>query len=182
MNNLKLWLPLIVLVFISIIFIFGLEKDPTLIPSALINKKAPDFNLPSLNLKTGKFQNNVSYSPNYWDEKVWVINVFASWCVACNFEHPHLMKISLNHPNVELIGLAYKDKPEDTARWIKKNGNPYKKIIMDFSGRTGIDYGVYGVPETFIIDKKGLIKYKHIGPINEEFYSLYLSPILKKNN
>ena len=182
MNNLKLWLPLIFLAFISTIFVFGLKKDPTLIPSALINKKAPDFNLPSLDLKTGQAQKNISYSPSIWKEKVWVINVFASWCVACNIEHTHLMDISKNYPGVELIGLAYKDNPTDTTKWIKKNGNPYKKIIMDIGGRTGIDYGVYGVPETFIIDKKGFIRFKHIGPINEEFYSLHLLPILQSNN
>tara|TARA_E500000178_G_C17036221_1_gene763506 strand:- start:6760 stop:7320 length:561 start_codon:yes stop_codon:yes gene_type:complete len=176
---LKPWIPVIVLAAGGVLFVFGLQNDPRKIPSALINKQAPDFELPVLNLNN--FDDKASsFTPEHWRGKVWILNVFASWCVACQIEHPHLVNIAMENPNIDLIGLAYKDKPVETSNWLSRFGNPYDVVIVDRLGQTGIDYGVYGVPETFIIDEKGFIRYKHIGPIQSTFFAEFVEPLIAK--
>lgn len=181
MRYLKVWFPLSLLILLIVIFFFGLGKDPSHIPSVRVNKQAPEFNLKSLTQSLNKSNNDETTNPEYWRGQVWVLNVFASWCVACNIEHPILMKLAEENPKIKLIGLAYKDEPSDTENWLRKNGNPYSKVLLDLNGNVGIDYGVYGVPETFIIDSDGIIRYKNIGPIQPSFFEDHLKPIINKN-
>lgn len=136
-------------------------KDPREVASPLIGKAAPAFVLPHLH-DAGK-----QFSPQDMQGKVWLFNVWASWCGACKDEHPFLMELSRQNI-VPLIGLDYKDKREDGEAWLERGGNPYVLSISDIEGRVGIDYGVYGVPETYVIDKQGIIQYKEIGPVTPQ--------------
>ena len=113
---------------------------------------------------------------------VWLLNVFASWCVTCQIEHKYLMEIAKNNPDLKLIGLAYKDDPTATLNWLRKFGNPYSEIVVDREGLTGIDWGVYGVPETFVVDEKGIIVYKNIGAIDENFFQKITLPVILKTD
>ncbi len=174
----KVWIPLCFLVLTVFLFLLGLRNDPSYIPSALIDKKAPEFSLKNLDSVINK-QNDFLYTTNSWKGKVWILNIFASWCLACNVEHPVLMKISKEHPKIELVGLAYKDEPLETRKWLKQNGNPYSTVLVDINGNVGLDYGVYGVPETYIIDSVGKIKYRHVGPIQPDFFEEFVSPLIE---
>lgn len=148
----------------------GLTLNPRDLPSALIGKKVPHFALPSL------IQNRQTITPEMFAQQVWVLNVWASWCVACQSEHHVLLQNRLPE-NVALVGLNYKDDAHNAIRWLKQmGGNPYHIIAQDTKGRVGIDLGVYGVPETFIIDKKGKIIYRFTGAINQEDYTHILLP------
>ena len=170
---LRYLIPLFLFIGLVILFIFGLQNDPRKVPSPLIDKPAPMFNLPTLhNAET-------SISLNDLKGEVALINVWASWCAACRTEHPVLVKAVANTP-LNIYGLVYKDNREDALQWLNQLGNPYKECIFDESGRTGIEYGVYGVPETFILDKNGIIRYKHIGPIDQEQLDTIILPIVKK--
>ena len=170
---LRYLIPLFLFIGLVVLFIFGLQHDPRKVPSPLIDKPAPAFVLPTLhdaeqNLSIDDLKGQVS-----------LINVWASWCVACRAEHPVLVKAVTNTP-LNIYGLNYKDKREDALQWLDQLGNPYKESAFDESGRTGIEYGVYGVPETFILDKKGIIRYKHIGPIEQEQLDTIILPLVKK--
>ncbi|NDU86122.1 MAG: DsbE family thiol:disulfide interchange protein [Ferrovum sp.] len=148
----------------------GLSHDPHEVPSPFIGKPAPDFRLP-------KLEGDGTFGPADYRGKVWLLNVWASWCVSCREEHPVLLKYSrLNQ--VPLVGLDYKDQADDGRKWVDQYGNPYTLTVMDVDGRVGIDYGVYGVPETYVIDKNGTIRYKQIGPITEEVLQKTLMPMI----
>jgi cytochrome c biogenesis protein CcmG, thiol:disulfide interchange protein DsbE len=153
----------------------GLQLDPRHLPSAQIDKQAPAFTLPVLGT-------NATLTSTSLKGKVWILNVFASWCAACVIEHPRLLQLQNRLAagnNVAMIGLAYKDHAEDSARWLQQHGNPYSQVALDLDGKTGIDYGVYGVPETFVIDADGVIRYRHVGPISDDFYEQHVLPVLK---
>lgn len=155
---LKYLLPLLLFIVLAIFLAVGLRLNPKDIPSPLIDKPAPAFALPILaspekTLKQSDLQG-----------KVWLLNVWASWCISCREEHPLLLQLAKQNL-VMLVGLNYKDEAQAANLWLQKLGNPYNVSIMDSDGRTGIDYGVYGVPETFVIDKRGVIRYKHTGPV-----------------
>ena len=157
----KFIIPLILFVVLIGFLLVGLNRDPHEVPSPLINKPAPAFNVPQLAKPT------VSFSPEQMKGQVWILNVWASWCIACREEHP--MLIELGKANVApLIGLDYKDKRPDAIAMLAERGNPYLLSAFDADGRVGINYGVYGVPETYIIDKAGVIRFKQIGPITPE--------------
>ena len=162
----RLWLvllPIIVFTGLALLFWKGLSGTPNQIPSALINKPVPDFVLnpvDGMNL------------PGFSDEdlkkgKVTVINVWASWCAPCRIEHPLLTELA-KRPDITLYGMNYKDEPQNAVEFLNTLGQPFAGVGMDRDGRTAIDFGVYGVPETFIIDGQGMIRYKHIGPLTEE--------------
>lgn len=151
----------------------GLQRDPRQIPSPLIEKAAPAFTLPQLILP------EKTLSPADMKGKVWMLNVWASWCVACKLEHPVLMDLKKVNV-VPIIGLDYKDKRPDALKFLAQGGDPYDVSVMDADGRVGIDWGVYGVPETFIIDQKGIIRYKHIGPVTAESLQKTILPIIEK--
>jgi len=166
------FVPVTVFVGIAIAFASGLTRDPKLIPSTLIGKSVPQFNLPpvkgrTLGLATNNLQNEVS-----------IVNVFASWCVECRLEHPLIMQLK-SQGIVTIHGLNYKDRPDDAARWLDSLGDPYTRTGADISGRVGIDWGVYGVPETFVISKDGLIAYKHIGPLSAEALEKKIVPLIE---
>lgn len=153
-------LPVLVFVLVGVGLGIGLTRDPSTLPSALIGKPVPDFDLPPLNAagneKPGLASSDLT-------GKVQLVNVFASWCGPCRVEHPILMKLAKD--GVPVQALNYKDQPEDAARFLAKLGDPYERIGVDRNGRTGIEWGVYGVPETFVIDAEGKIRHKHVGPL-----------------
>lgn len=166
-------IPLGIFILMAGLLGYGLKLDPRLIPSPLIDKPAPAFLLARLHAP----QHQVSEKD--FQGQVWVLNVWASWCVACRAEHEVIKRLS-GLGMARVIGLNYKDNPEDARRWLQELGDPYALSLMDRDGRVGIDWGVYGVPETFIIDKDGLIRYKHIGPITLESLDREVIPMLKK--
>ena len=152
---------------------FGLKLDPREVPSPLIDKPAPAFSLPLLDAPDRRL------STQDMRGKVWILNVWASWCVACRIEHPVLVEFSKTGA-VPIYGLNYKDKREDAMGWLSKFGNPYTRSLSDTEGLVGIDFGVYGVPETFVIDKAGVIRYKQIGPITEQAWNEKIAPLVRE--
>ncbi len=166
-------LPLVVFVVMLGFLVVGLSLKPHEIPSPLIDKPAPAFSLPTLDAP----QQNLSAQD--LRGKVWILNVWASWCVACRIEHPLLVEFSKTGV-VPIYGLNYKDKREDAIAWLNKFGNPYTRSLSDTEGLVGIDFGVYGVPETFVIDKNGIIRLKQIGPVTPEVLRDEILPLVRK--
>ena len=162
---------LVLLAFLGI----GLTLNPRELPSPLVGKPAPAFELPRLHEPERKF------SPAEMKGRVWLLNVWASWCVSCREEHPVLLELSRSK-TVPLYGLNYKDPRDEALRWLKQFGDPYDMSVADVDGRIGINYGVYGVPETYVIDKAGVIRYKHIGPVNNEVLKKTLMPLIAELN
>lgn len=160
---------LVLLVFLAI----GLTRNPHEIPSPLINKPAPSFMAPVLDSGGLKVSNKDMLG------KVWLLNTWASWCVACREEHPVLMEFAKSKM-IPIVGLDYKDKDADGSKWLGRFGNPYDVVITDADGRIGIDFGVYGVPESFLIDKQGMIRYKQIGPFTTELVRNKLIPMIRE--
>jgi cytochrome c biogenesis protein CcmG, thiol:disulfide interchange protein DsbE len=165
-------LPLGIFVLLVILLGFGLTRDPKEVPSPLIGKAAPAFTLPLLSNQSKTF------SPADMAGKVWIMNVWASWCVSCRAEHEIIKRLS-RMKLVDIVGLDYKDEPIDGQGWLQQLGNPYTLSISDLKGHAGIDWGVYGVPETFLIGKDGLIKYKHIGPVTAQSLQDEIIPRIK---
>lgn len=171
----KFIIPLILFLVLVGFLAVGLNRDPREVPSPLINKPAPAFKVPQL-IDSGK-----SFSPEDMKGKVWVFNVWASWCVACREEHPMLVEMSKSQV-APLIGLDYKDKRADAMEMLARQGNPYNLSAFDNDGRVGINYGVYGVPETYVIDKAGIIRFKQIGPITQDVLEKSIYPIIAQLN
>ena len=167
----KFLIPLALFVVLVGFLAVGLQRDPSTIPSPLVNKAAPAFQVPQLILADKKF------SPADMKGQVWMLNVWASWCVACRVEHPLLVQLA-GSKVVPVIGLDYKDKRIDALGFLSKHGDPYNLSAFDPDGRVGIDYGVYGVPETFVIDKNGVIRHKQIGPITPEALQKIILPLI----
>ncbi len=162
-------------VLFAFIFFFlysGLNKDPTFIPSPLVGKKIPNFQSITL-------VDNKSISSNSLLGKFYIINVWASWCYACTLEHDDLLNITKKN-TIDVYGLNYKDNKFSAIQLLKEKGNPYKENIMDYNGDIAINFGVYGVPETFLINEKGIIVHKHVGPIDESYYKTIIFPKIKK--
>lgn len=170
---LRYLIPLIVFGVLVAFLGKGLFLNPSEVPSPLIDKPAPLFKLPQLHDSSGMFNSEDMLG------KVWLLNVWASWCVACRQEH-HLLVELARTKVVPIYGLDYKDDSEDALNWLKNFGNPYAISIVDVDGRVGINFGVYGVPETFVIDKEGIIRYKQIGPITIEALKEKILPLVKK--
>ncbi len=147
-------------------------KDISVVPSALIDKPVPPFTLPPIEGR------NDGFASTDLAGKVALVNVFASWCVPCRAEHPILMRLS--REGVPVYGINHKDKAEDARRFLAELGNPYRRIGADIDGRVSIDWGVYGYPETFVIDRAGRIRYKHIGPIMPRDLEELIRPILER--
>jgi cytochrome c biogenesis protein CcmG, thiol:disulfide interchange protein DsbE len=162
-------------VFVALVALLavGLRLNPREVPSPLIGKPAPDFELPLLHAP-GKI-----FSRKEMLGTVWIMNVWASWCPPCLVEHPVVTELARSGI-APVIGLNYKDAREDALPWLKRNGDPFKFTVYDAAGRIGIDYGVYGVPETYVIDRKGVIRYKHIGPLTPEVAEKKLRPLVKE--
>ena len=151
----------------------GLQLNPREVPSPLIGKPAPPFELPLLH------QPDKSFSHKEMLGQVWVMNVWASWCPPCLVEHPVVMDLARSGL-APVVGLNYKDAREDALPWLQKNGDPFKFTVYDAAGRIAIDYGVYGVPETYVIDRKGVIRYKHIGPLTPQVADKKLRPLIQE--
>ncbi len=164
-------LPLAIFILIVGLLAYGLGLDPKKVPSPLIDKPAPAFSLARLHTPQQQTSNKDLLG------EVWVLNVWASWCVACRAEHEFVTRLA-QMELVKVIGLNYKDKSVDAKGWLQQWGDPYSASLMDTDGRIGIDWGVYGVPETFIVDKNGLIRYKFIGPINQGTLDSEIVPLL----
>jgi cytochrome c biogenesis protein CcmG/thiol:disulfide interchange protein DsbE len=167
----KFLIPLVLFGVLVAFLAVGLTRDPREIPSPLVNKAAPAFKVAQL-IKADQM-----FSPADLKGQVWMLNVWASWCVACRSEHPLLVQLS-NAKLVPLIGLDYKDQRADGLKFLAQHGDPYTLSAFDGDGRVAIDYGVYGVPETFIIDKHGVIRHKQIGPITPEALEKTILPLL----
>ena len=192
--NRFLW-PLIGFIVLVVLLAVGLNLNPRDVPSPLVGKPAPAFALPKLGAMEQTF------SPKDLQGKVWLLNVWATWCVSCREEHPILVELAKNKA-LPLVGLNYKEVRGDGSldsdkiapdaekklaleradAWLNEHGNPYVLSVLDLDGRVGIDYGVYGVPETYIIDKAGIIRLKHIGPVTPDVYSSKILPLVAELN
>ncbi len=170
-SRITVFMPLLLFLGMVVLFGIGLTLNPREIPSPLIGKPVPVFDLPAvkgrqLGLSTAVLQDEVA-----------LVNVFASWCTACREEHPLLMSL-MTSGTVPIHGLNYKDKPDDAAKWLDELGDPYTRTGADINGRVGIDWGVYGVPETFVIDRHGRIAYKHIGALTPRVLQEKILPLV----
>ena len=172
MKSLRFIIPFAVFVLLAVFLAVGLTRDPREVPSPLVGKPAPAFRLTQLH------EEKLAFAPEDMKGKVWLLNVWASWCVSCRVEHPLLVEMSRSKV-VPIVGLNYKDGRDEGVQWLAKFGNPYALSAFDVDGKVGIDYGVYGVPETFVIDKQGVIRYKQIGPITPEALERKILPLLK---
>jgi cytochrome c biogenesis protein CcmG/thiol:disulfide interchange protein DsbE len=170
---LKYLIPLFVFSAIVILFVFGLQNDPRIVPSPFIDKPLPDIELPLLyepdrHLGTRDFAGEIS-----------LLNIWATWCIPCRQEHPLLVNLAREN-DVKIIGLNYKDDRDKAIRWLEDLGNPYDTVLFDESGTAGIDLGVYGVPETFIMDEDAIVRYKHIGPMSEKDMNEIIIPVINE--
>ncbi len=174
-NRFLYLLPLSVFLVLAVYFAIGLTKDPKILPSALINKPVPEFSLPPIEGGPGKGFSSADLK----GKGVSVVNVFASWCVPCRAEHPQITRLA-KLKVATVYGLNFKDKPGNALKWLKQLGDPYAAHGADTNGRVAIDWGVYGIPETFIIDNSGTIRYKYVGPIDARRLDEEILPIIKK--
>jgi len=173
--RLRFILPLMVFLVMVVFLGIGLKLDPHEVPSPLINKPAPAFTLPQLH------EPQKTFSPADMKGKVWLLNVWASWCVSCRQEHVYLTEFARDS-SINLMGLNYKDEPAAAMQWLERLGNPYKISISDIDGMAGLDWGVYGVPETFIIDKKGIVRHKQTGPVDPTILQTIIMPLIEQLN
>jgi len=186
----KFLIPLFLFLGLVVFLAVGLKRDPREIPSPLIDKPAPTFSLPTL-------VGDAAFSPTQMEGQVWMLNVWATWCVACREEHPVLVAFARKY-QVPIVGLSYKEiQPQDEEKsplsleakltlarlrsrvWLGRHGDPYQLSVLDLDGKVGIDYGVYGVPETYLIDPQGVIRYKHIGPMSSEILANEVLPLAR---
>jgi cytochrome c biogenesis protein CcmG, thiol:disulfide interchange protein DsbE len=167
----RTWIPLGVFAALVVLLGVGLTLNPRELPSPLVGKSAPHFELPLL-LEPGK-----TFSPADAAGKVWLFNVWASWCSSCRAEHPVLEELARTGA-VPIYALNYKDTREDATAYLRELGNPFALIAFDPQGRVGIDYGVYGTPETYVIDKRGVIRYKRVGPLTPELVKNTILPLV----
>lgn len=164
-------LPVALFAVVAGFFLVGLGMNPREIPSVLIDKPAPSFELPPLK------EDKPGLATADFDGQVTLVNFFASWCIPCRVEHPMLMDLAAEG-KVTVVGINYKDKPEDALKWLRQLGDPYGRIGADRDGRVAIDWGVYGVPESFVVDKAGRIRYKHVGPLSDEALKETVVPMM----
>ena len=160
------WVPFLVFAALAALFLLRIGGDPSRLPSALIGKPAPTLTLPPLEGLVESGKPVPGLDPALFKDRVTVVNVWASWCVPCRDEHPFLAKLA-EDKRITLAGINYKDAPENARRFLGRFGNPFAAVGVDDGGRAAIEWGVYGVPETFIVGRDGTIRYKHIGPIDE---------------
>ena len=164
-------LPLAVVGALIALFVAGLQRDPQLLPSPLIGRAAPAFSLPAVPAAAARV------SPADFRGQPVLVNFFASWCVECVAEHGALQELA-RHAQVRLVGIDYKDTDEHVRRWLAERGNPYSVVVADHEGSAGLDWGVYGVPETFLVGADGRILAKHVGPLTEAVFQAELAPHL----
>jgi cytochrome c biogenesis protein CcmG/thiol:disulfide interchange protein DsbE len=163
----------LLLVGLAVLFAVGLRHDPSIVPSLLIDKPVPDFDLPPL------LEDKPGLATADLNGQVALVNVFASWCIPCRIEHPMFMRLA-EKGEVPVYGINYKDAPADAKRWLAELGDPYTRIGADRDGRAGIEWGVYGVPETFVVDGTGTIRFKHVGPLTAEVLEDTIMPLVRE--
>ncbi|GAA4356284.1 DsbE family thiol:disulfide interchange protein [Kangiella marina] len=164
--------PIITFVILVVFFWFALDKDPKKLNSNLIDKPVPVFQLPSLE------NPELVYTSESLPKELFLLNVWGSWCGPCHIEHPYLMKFSRQY-EVPIVGVNYKDKTIDGLKFIQDKGNPYSMIIADQSGQFGIDLGVYGAPETFVVDENGMVRFRYVGVIDDRVWETKISPVIE---
>lgn len=172
----KFFIPLVAFMALIVLMLFGLKNDPKIIPSPFIGQPAPEFSLPKL------YKQEEMITTEQMKGQVWVLNLWASWCVSCRAEHKVLSRL-INKMEVPTIGLNYKDYGteeygEEAISWLAQYGNPYQSVAVDTKGSAGLDWGVVGVPETFVVDKKGIVRYKFTGPVYDEAVDDILVPLI----
>ena len=169
-SKISFLIPLLIFITIAVFLAVGLSLNPRHLPSTLIGKIAPSFTLDQL------YRADKKISPSDYLGQRWILNVWASWCVGCRVEHPILNQLAKS-TDILIVGLNYKDDPNTAQKWLAERGNPYDVIAKDITGDAGIDWGVYGAPETFVIDENGLVIYKHIGPLDVNVVQQELLPL-----
>jgi cytochrome c biogenesis protein CcmG/thiol:disulfide interchange protein DsbE len=162
MERIKLFLPLLIFIILATVLYRGLGKDPNAMPSALLGRGVPEFNLPSIR------EEKITLGREVFEGQVTLLNVWATWCPSCRIEHAYLLNLAAQ--GVPIIGLNYKDSTDKARRWLRDLGNPYRQVIVDIDGALGLDLGVFGAPETYLIDSAGVIRFKHIGVIDERVW------------
>lgn len=165
-------IPLAVFLGLAIMFGLGLQRDPRALESALLEQPVPVFDLPVLNSADARF------NPQTLQGKVWLLNVWASWCAPCRQELPILVEMS-RKDQIEIYGLNYKDQPGKAQALLKVAGNPYVASAVDADGRVGMDFGIHAVPETFVIDAQGRVRYRHLGPVSQQVWDEKLMPVVR---
>lgn len=173
MSKRRFILPLALFLGIAGFLAVGLNRNPRDLPSPLVGKPAPAFQAARLGAPAARF------APADMAGKVWLLNVWASWCGSCRVEHPVLMRLAQARL-APLVGLDYKDKDDDGLCWLRAQGDPYLLSVPDRHGRIGIDYGVYGVPETFVVDKRGVIRLRHAGPLTQQIVDGRIAPLVRE--
>lgn len=172
MKRLKLFIPLVIFAVLALFLLRGLSLDPSHLPSALIGKPVPEFSLPVVGEQEPSVSNASLQGEPY------LLNVWATWCPSCRVEHPYLNKLA--EQGVRIVGLDYKDEDDAALEWLSHFGNPYESVIADRDGSLGLDLGVYGAPETFLVDKNGIIQYRHVGVVDERVWRSKLAPIFNQ--
>lgn len=172
MRRLKLFLPLLAFLVLAVFLFRGLSLDPTALPSARIGQPLPEFTLPEL--KSGD-----TLSPAALRGAPALLNVWATWCYSCRVEHPYLLQLA--GQGVPIYGLNYKDDASKAVAWLAELGDPYRQTIVDAEGSLGLDLGVYGAPETYVIDAKGVVRYRHVGVVNEQVWNEVLAPFFEES-
>ncbi len=176
--RLRYFLPVIALLVLSVFFFMGLGRDPSVVPSPLIDKPVPAFSLPALAGREKDVEMDGLASSDLRGE-VSVVNVFASWCAPCRVEHPVLTRLATEF-GVSLHGINYKNDPDEARAWLARLGDPFRRIGADRDGRAAIELGVYGVPETFVIDRDGRIRYRHVGPLTPHDLENVVVPLIRE--
>lgn len=173
-KSLKSLTPLVLFLALAALLFYGLKLDPRKVPSPLVGKPAPEFSLPALQ-DPARMVSDADFKG-----KISLINVWASWCVSCRAEHEELMKLSREEQDIQILGLNWKDDANDATRMLRTFGDPYVVSAFDPDNKVGIHWGVYGAPETFLVDAKGIIRYKHIGPIDRKVWEQTLRPLVQE--
>lgn len=173
-NRAKLFIPAVFFVGMLALLFLGLGRDPNQVPSALVNRPLPEFVKPDL------FDAVATVSSEQLRGGVFFVNVWATWCPPCHAEHPYLVEISEREPDVTFVGVNYKDDPEAARQFLAERGNPFKLSLVDADGSLGIDLGIAGAPETFLVDASGTIRYRHVGVINNEVWDTVFKPIVEQ--
>lgn len=172
MQRLKLFIPLGVFVVLALLFWRGLSLDPTAMPSSRVGDPMPAFNLPTVR------DADAAITPEEFKGKVSLVNVWATWCAACRIEHPFLVKLA--EEGVPIYGINYKDDVEEAKRWLAQLHDPYRLSVVDQDGRLGVDLGVFGAPETYVVDKQGVIRHRHVGVVDQRVWDEDLGPLFEQ--
>jgi cytochrome c biogenesis protein CcmG/thiol:disulfide interchange protein DsbE len=171
-NRTKLFIPAVFFIAMLGLLLFGLGRDPNQVPSALVNRPLPEFNRPNL------LDESQTITSEQLRGDIFIVNVWATWCAPCHYEHPYLVEISERESDVTFVGINYKDDGDDAREFLEERGNPFKLTVVDLDGSLGIDMGVAAAPETFVVDKTGTIRYRHVGVIDNKVWADVFVPLI----